>query len=377
MKEARKARPEQLPEIVALSDRVFRKPGQTSMGAAFSQLFSVHNSDHLLIVEEDGLPVSLVGLYPAALQIAGCSIPVASMGSVCTDPNYRGRNYASTLVRRSLELLHDEGASLLFVSGDRSLYIRNDCMEVGETQQFLIESPEQWALEQNAERDVADWQQNDVEGMLKALQSEGVYFERTVEQFLELIKGESLLSCYPAKQHILVSRKSGSLDAYLVFGSWDKEGTTLGEVIEYAGADDAIIQLLREAMIKHGIAKLTVSIPNYRKTLAHLLVSLGNNFRTGTIPGTIRMINFPGLWNQLQPHFRAVLGDAECSRLQCEPVKQGFRISLGGEFLVLDSRMATTLVFNGPHLVANSKLKEALCRVFPIPCINPNNLNYI
>jgi hypothetical protein len=79
----------------------------------------------------------------------------------------------------------------------------------------------------------------------------------------------------------------------------------------------------------------------------------------------------------MQPYFEASLGADTAGRLTLKSLDDVFRISLDSETLDLDLRMATQLAFTGPHIIGDSRLKEALTRIFPLPMLSPGNLNYV
>ena len=394
MNETIHAQQADLEGIIVLSDRVFRKPGQTSMGTAFSKLFAADNARNLLIVKDDETPVSLMGLLPATIRVAGCKIPLVSMGSVCTAPEFRGRQFATNLTEHALRYTYEEGATILLVSGDRSLYKRHDCMSVGQTQRFRLTEKVNQNILAPADRsapsarvEIRPWAPDDLPNMLAIMQAEPAYFERSVDDFAELIQGAALFSCYPAEQHVWIRKVDGALDAYIVFGTLQHDNQAGGEAIEFGGNVDGVIALLQAAMREHALARLELTVPNYHRSMSEKLASLGYSFRCETLPGTIRLINLTKLWKLLQPYFATELGAESASQLQCEEVDRAaqggaaenatFRISYAGESFTIDLRGATNLIFNGPAFVDNTPLKSALSKLFPIPFINPSNLNYV
>lgn len=373
----RKAKPDEIPQLVALSDSIFRGPHNTnSMGAGFPLMFAPDNADHLHVAEEDGKPVSLVGLYTSSISIGSSRIQAASMGSVCTDPDYRGKNFAGQLVTNAFRQLNDEEVGLLFISGDRTLYTRNDATHVSRVHAFSIPSDR---LPEGGEKSltVSNYEQGDLPGIHAVQQQESVYFERTEAEFAALIEAAAHLSCYPAMQHLLVGKMGDQATAYIVFGTWESEGVNYGTVIEFAGPDEQIITLMGEAAKRHSLPSLSITVPNYRRSLADRLASQGYVFQTQPILGTVRLINVPALWSQLQPYFAERLGAETAKRLICEKIENGYRVSDGHESLILDLRGVTHLILNGTTPADNSELKQALSRVFPLPFPNPNNLNYI
>ncbi|TBL70864.1 GNAT family N-acetyltransferase [Paenibacillus thalictri] len=375
----RTARADELGALVALSDRTFRRPGQTSMGTAYAQLFSKDNTDHLLVMEEDGIPAALAGLLKSELSIEGCDVTVVSMGSVCTEPEYRGRHYADKLVKMSLDKCREDKAHLLLVSGNLSIYLRNDCMEVGSYRSFTIASEVELAAFTNGAAgmgmtfDCFD-ESRDLPGMLALMQAEQAYYKRTADQLALLIRSAAVLSNKPAEQHVLLAYDaSGVAAGYIVFGFVDGKAV----VVEFAGGDDAIIGLLGELFRRFGDCRIQLPVMGDRHLLAEQLAAAGCAFTEQTIPGTIRMIDFPGLWEALEPYRMRRLQGHAAADLTLAECGSGYRLQFGEETLTLDLRGATNLVFNGPQLQAPGELRRLLGLLFPLPFVNTNNLNYV
>jgi predicted N-acetyltransferase YhbS len=378
----RSARPEEIETLVALSDRTFRKPGQTSMGAAYSMLFAETNADNLLVAEEDGNLVTLVGLLPAKLSVAGCTISAVSMGSVCTDADYRGQNFADTLVKQSIAKCSEEGVHLLLVSGSRSLYLRNDCLEVGAIKRFSIRCAEQLEGLNVPSHDHAVIRpfeaERDLSPMLKLMQSEQVYYHRTAEELKQLINNAAVISNDKGEQSVLIScDENGEPIGYLVFGILKKEEGAVIEVVEFAGSDEAVIGLLGEVWASHSPQRIHITVTNDRPALAEKLAAIGSSFKEIPIQGTIRMINFSGLWNSLQSYMERQLGKDKWSELSLTETGNAYRIHFREESFTVDHRGATRLVFNGPQLAVNGPLKAALSELFPLPFVYTKNLNYV
>jgi predicted GNAT family N-acyltransferase len=385
----RKAKAEEVASLVELADRIFRKPGQTSMRTAYSFLLSEDNIEHLLIAEEDSHPVSLVATLPGVIAVEGCTLSVASMGSVCTDPAHRGNNHADTLVQMAIRQCEAEGIYLLLVSGDRGLYRRNQCVEVGMVRSYRLLPHHLAAEAAEAARIVSGEHMNivvdryvesrDLAGMLKVMQAERVYYLRTEGQFRQLIANGAYLSNYPLPQHIAVVREGGELIAYAVFGLDDRGEERTAKVIEFGGEDRAVIKLLGELGTMYGVKRASISVGIDKPALAEQLAAAGGELRTGTIPGTIRVIHFAGLWEALRPYMEARIGRELLEQLAVTTPAEsgGCRIALGGEACTLDAAGAARLVFDGPTIADDGELKHLLSRIFPIPFVYTDNLNFI
>ncbi|HEX29105.1 TPA: GNAT family N-acetyltransferase, partial [Candidatus Poribacteria bacterium] len=98
----RAARKDELEAVIALSNSVFRSRREGDMGREFPTLFCEENCENLRIFLDDGKPVSLIGFTVRDIFIMGASIRVCNVGSVCTDPNYRGQGLATRLLEDTI-----------------------------------------------------------------------------------------------------------------------------------------------------------------------------------------------------------------------------------------------------------------------------------
>jgi hypothetical protein len=134
------------------------------------------------------------------------------------------------------------------------------------------------------------------------------------------------------------------------------------------------MKVLRDIYVQYGVKKLKISAGIERQTLAGTLASSGCKFKTESISGTIRMINFMKLWEALRPYLQEKLGNDE-DNLVCTEVSNGYRMAYRGEEWVFDTAGANLLTFNGP-LMKGGDLKNALGRLFPLPFVSTKNLNF-
>ncbi len=122
--------PSQLKEAVALADRVF-KPEDGSMGKNFPLLFSKENAQNILVVEENGRIVSMVGIMFVQAQIFSSRLKIALVGSVCTDEAFRKRGYSTRLMYKAEKISLENNAALMMIHGDNSIYRNFGAVDTG------------------------------------------------------------------------------------------------------------------------------------------------------------------------------------------------------------------------------------------------------
>ncbi|OBZ08870.1 hypothetical protein A8L34_22200 [Bacillus sp. FJAT-27264] len=121
----------ELDQAAALADAIFRKDGDLSMKQLFPAIFQPGISHSYGAFTRDGTLAAFMGLVPSVIQAEEMLLEVFSIGAVCTAPAYRGVGLAGQLLKLCQAHAARAGASLIFVSGDRSLYERAGCVPFG------------------------------------------------------------------------------------------------------------------------------------------------------------------------------------------------------------------------------------------------------
>lgn len=128
--------------VLTLINQVFRINNNfaPTMSTEYPLLLCYENMDNMRIILEDDQPVSTVSYCTTNMIIEGATLKAASVGSVCTHPGYRGRNYATQLMDDVEARMKDNGVEVMLVSGDRDLYLRRGCVTVGGFYKAQLES---------------------------------------------------------------------------------------------------------------------------------------------------------------------------------------------------------------------------------------------
>ena len=145
-----------------------------------------------------GVPISKIGITHSQVSIYGGwrsslgqrsslgHLQVASIGGVCTHPEYRGLGLATRLLDYCTRKLTAEGARLMLVSGMRGLYTRAGCVTAQDFE-YIVLKPDD--LETRVSRmnglRVRLATEADVLLCARLYQAEPVHFVRRVEEFME------------------------------------------------------------------------------------------------------------------------------------------------------------------------------------------------
>ncbi len=331
------------------------------------------------IIVEDGRAVSNIQVLYNYVSVYGSRFKVASIGGVCTREDCRGRGLASAVLGRCLEETAAAGARILYVSGDRGIYRRNHCVKAGQFFQVELrpDSLVPAGASVPAESSVSlrrvstgDWP------MLAPLhQAEPVRFLRRADFLSRTVFWWD--EFHP--EIWLVERDRRAL-AYLVLAPprWAEPGDTTGIVTEYAGSRAAILAALPSLFEVGAVSSALFSVPAWDRDMLHLLAGLGAPLTPVTLPDhTIRLLNLPGLIQQLRGHLAALLPRRDLRRLSFGQQGEKCLLKFGEQEAELDLSQAARLVFGAPDAPdVSGDLGQVLSRIFPLP-IPPPGVNFI
>ncbi|UUZ80013.1 GNAT family N-acetyltransferase [Paenibacillus sp. P26] len=298
----------ELAVAAALADLIFRDDEQTSMGDAFPPIFQTAMSHSFGAFAEDGRLAAFMGLVPSVLRIGNARLNVFSIGSVCTHPDFRGQGLAS----RSLELCkaHADasGASLIFVSGDRSLYTRAHCNPFGRVTRFTPRHEDIGRLRvphaAGSGYSVRPFERSDIFALQSLVSSRVVAFERSVADLGEWLDAAAYASRLKLEHRVLVALDgAGRAEAYAVLavpGAAKAKSSPV--VIEWAGSPAAMAALLADALERYELSSLGLTVEWHEGETARLFQEAGLASESAANAGTVYIVNADRLYQQAQPY---------------------------------------------------------------------------
>lgn len=348
-------------QAIELADKVFRKEGHVSMGVAFPQVFShaFHQSYGAFI---EGTLVSFIGLVPSVLHIEGAEVQAYSIGAVCTEPEYRKRGLANTLLQMIFDHVNKSGASILFISGDLPLYIKQGCTFYGKLNQYKLHQND---LKPEKAYHVRELQPTDWFQMRKLSHRRTIRYEQSIFEMAQLNDSAGFASIFKMKHKVLVAEENKEVKAFLIFGvPYQEQENVESRIIEWGGDPIAIVSLLKEAFT-YGINSLIFNIPTYEKELIQKLDDPLLEKVEQPFPGTIRIMNLELLLQQLAPYFK--------NKLQISNVDDNNKsLTYAKESITISNRDLEELILKG-----NKDLDSSIQELFPIPFPFPQGLNYV
>ncbi|OXL85368.1 hypothetical protein BCV73_21425 [Paenibacillus sp. SSG-1] len=366
----------ELQQAADLSDLVFGKPGQPSMGKSFPALFHPGVSHSYGAFTDEGELVAFMGLAPDVVRIGEARLNVFSIGSVCTHPDFRGQNLASTLLAECMDHARRSGASLVFVSGGRSLYRRAGCYDFGRVHYAMLDRGSAAALLQpdTDEWSISPMRPEDTFGISAILSGASPAYEQGPAQLLTLLGSSAIADITMMRQETLTARKDGAIAAFLAAAvPTAPESSTSGEpakAVEWGGHPQAVARLLAEMLQRHRIQRLEVPVPWQEQALLKLLQQAGAAVQSGPNSGTVWIADAHSLLTQCSPLLKV---DWQSFIRIDEAGGRSYTVTNKGQELVLDDSGLLSLLFDpeSPHLAG---APEDFCTI-PLPYLS--GLHYI
>ncbi len=348
---------------IQLSDKTFRNELQVSMWKAFPLVFSSNSNLAFGAFDKEKL-VCFFGLVPFRLKIGPAYVDAFSIGSVCTDPEYRGKGIASKILAKINDFTKDVGASLLLVSGDRGLYTRNGCLPVGKSYTYHITN--HGATTKN-EGNIRRGTNADLMRVYALSQQTYVRYESSINEWKTLLDAGGYASIFNLRQSFFVSELNGEITGYVVVGLPDKSDLKQPSIItEWGGDSKSIFSIIMGILEEKEVGALKIKVPWHdalTETLVDYLVE------EGSIGGTVRVIHPERLVEQIMPYL-ASKDPAIRSKLKVQWNKDGTVVlKYDGESWLLPEAEFSNMLFN--------PIDNLLPTLFPIPLPSTEGMYYV
>lgn len=328
-------------------------------------LFAEENLPLQRIFLHQGRPVSHVGLVEFDLEMFGCPVRVAEVGSVCTAEQFRGQGLAGRLLDDSWDLLRADGVDLVLVSGSRRLYLDDGCGNCRPNYRFMV---------QPGEGELAGTicpPHEHINAMLRLYHAEPIHFVRTDEQL------EKVVCPRPIMDKVVFAMLSDRA-YYLGWRTQTEAGQPFIETLEYAG-DRALLVQAAPALAQEFGAPLRFHVPDWETDFRAALAQVAEQTALINSPeGTVKILALGRLMEKLRPFWQPKVGREIADQLGFFQFRDQAEIRLGDESLQLSGAMPAELVFGTTENKSwgTGQLAEVLQQLFPLP--GPRyGLNYL
>lgn len=368
MEGPRPVKKEEFEDLINLINYVFRTSSgkKPDMEICFPLFLSEKNLDHLLIMADKGQPVSHAGLWLNDFHYFGQTMKVGYLGSVCTEPNYRGMGLATTLMGAVLNHLEENGVDLLLVSGGRGLYQQAGCLKEGSVNWYSIpkQSP-------NCCFDITI---NPPVALMNELWiKEPLHTKRSLSNFEALVEAAALARCIDRESKVYLAGTRDTPLAYIqaVHG---QDGSVF--LYEWAGERTVLIEIAAFIAGLPNSKEVRWPIPAWEKTLLSLMPKI-NGIAKGTekLSGTYKIVRFASFIDKASSYLSERYGLSPLTGYDQEE----FQILLyEDETLKLKPNKMQQMLLSGvwPSNIP-PKMKEAFLKTLPLPLPWPIGFDFI
>lgn len=364
----RGTRPEEYEKTLALAQSIFRR---ADLARDYALEWNPENCENLRIILINGEPIAHVGFSEREALILGNRVTLGLIGGVCCYPDYRNRGFASACFQDAIARLTRRGATLMPVSGRRSLYFRHHCACAGVRYQATISRDKLHATSPESVY-VRPYSKEMLDALLRIYQREPIRYIRSKDVFAMLMERGATEVIFVGDGPIAYVKSRGTQQS--------NDGSRSLSLYELTGPRGLIAASLPALAERENVDKL-VLFPLYRtdEAIRIALADIGVTVeRSETLTGTVRIINFPLLMEQMSHYFRERLGN-DSERLVYYEQGERFVFGLGRQRFELSDRTALALFILGPQQSKDAieppvgSLGDVLRAVFPIPYVFPGN----
>jgi hypothetical protein len=276
-----------------------------------------------------------------------------------------------------------DGLDLLLVSGERSLYRRRQCVQVGNMIECLVTrgQPDQASGVTGVR--LVEYDPGWFQTIVRLYAREPVRFYRTGDEFGPMLDA-GLRPFYNMTIKAYLVEAEQSPAAYFIMSILND----CAEVSEYAGDRGLLRSAFQQVLAKESLSQMRIKLP-HGDALIGLLQGPGIVQKPSSQLGTVKILNAISLLESLRPYF---LQHVPAAVVDClDWVEENGQIALiaAGERLVFEDPTALTHLIFGfeesapcPAAIANflarhPEADQFVSSVFPVPLPWAGNLNFI
>lgn len=379
--EIRSARDDEFKDATNLINEVFRtsRGEKPTMVEEFPFLLNKNNLENMIVGVQDKKIVTDINYLIQDVNIEGNLIKVASIGAVCTHPNYEGRGYASKILDFVEDKMLKDGVDLISISGTRSLYSRRNCSRIKSFYKYTVCKENEFIkLIDDHDIKVDEFKKEDLDKYIELYNENSTRFLRSREQFSSLLYSATIpWGNFSYKK--LSIKKDNKVIGYLVLRIIESE-SKFGKVIEMILDKRYVAAVLSKVAKEYDL--------NHINYYVHIKDDL-NQFEGYSKKeldyqgGTLKVINFEKLMNSLKPYFKKYIDNELLEELKFKESEGKYIIEYKDkEQLVFDDvNMLNKFLFEyneNEYKEINKFINIQLFakRVLPIEFVWTENLNY-
>lgn len=306
---SRPQNPHDIARLLKMLNAVYRPRAMPSQGMAleFPHLFDVRNAHNLFFAEADGNPISMVGVYPQKVIIQGAELPVASIGCVCTTPDYENQGIATSILNAVFDNLSRQQIPLALISGERGLYQRLGAVAIGSLRQVTapadllrnlgghLQGLGTLIVTEASPSQRAEW----ASSLIPFYWEKSIRFRRSTAHMKTLLQAIWFVR-EGYDQRLFALSVEGRPVGYVVAYRSNRHPEQVA-VMEWAGSLPLVLGGLFPILDLFHSETLMINLPAADPWLDSLLTALGILGREVAVQGTVRVLNKQALVTALDP----------------------------------------------------------------------------
>jgi len=338
MEGPRAVKEEERQELMELLDEVFR-PGQRGrMQAEYPHLDDPDKEmlENMIIIKEDGRIAGHVAIIPLEVFVDGSILKVGGIGQVATREEYRGRGFASAILKHCLLKMRDDSCDLSLLWGLRDRYGRFG-WELGGKQYVynLTQRSLPFLNPKTAEIRRYQGDLSDLEKIIGIHDREPLRVVRSKERY------QSLLNL--PTDEVWLSKTDDNDFSYLVIRGQGERRT----VVEFGGEKESLSALLGYIIRKLALENLFFPAPPRHSELTTLLTEASLSWQITSL-GMVGIMDLEKSLEKLRGNMKANLTRAGWGRkgkVTLEILETNQRVTLEiDEDIHLSHREASTRI---------------------------------
>ncbi|RJP17806.1 MAG: GNAT family N-acetyltransferase [Candidatus Abyssobacteria bacterium SURF_5] len=245
---------------IDLLNRTLRPGGPPSILQEYPLVLSERNLRNMRVIVHDGRVVSHAAVYFSNLRTQDAILRVGCIGSVATDPEYRGRGLASRVVGDCLDLMREAGCHVAVLWTQRHSFYRRLGLEAAGSEYLFRLTIADIADEPLCR--VAPYDPKHLAGIMRIHEGESLRTERSRREYEEYFS--------IPKARTLVGLRGDLVTAYAVLG---KGEDFKGCVHEWGGDPADLFHLVRKLAVSAGLKEVLILAPAAVNPFVDVLMS--------------------------------------------------------------------------------------------------------
>ena len=381
MEGPRGTKSQEIQKVIDLTDQVFRISAglAPTMGQEFPLLLNDKNKERMRVMVEENQPIAVVNYYKSSFLIQGTPIPIGSVGAVCTHPEHQGRGLATVLLDDVENQMRQEDIFLMLVSGRLNIYRRRSCSVSGDFYKVSL-----LPSEKREKVNIIPYESKDIDLMIQLYQLESLRYERTYDEFTGFLEGGTTPWGNNEYEVYLVQEQEETY-GYFILRLVRKGEEAWGDIREYAGDRRKILEGVYATINQHGLSHIDISFPS-QDPIKSLIISEGIEIQKENQIGTLKILQFTKLMDQLKPYFSSLVSENLLNQLEYYEKQGRYGLAIGKEkleFTTLDE--LNQFIFGTAHeelsyswdMQDKPLLQQFYNAVFPVPIPWAGGLNFI